>query len=123
MSNLPGIERRNAVRRRALMSGSLRIKTGNSVHSCVVRNLSVTGARLSIQGGHWLPDRFVLDIPHQDIRVGARIMWRAEGAIGVAFQCEDGEEFRSIRQEEKVRHLEQERAALSQRVRQLSEEM
>lgn len=116
-------ERRDSFRRRTLMAGTLRFKTRRSVLSCVIRNLSVSGARLEISGAHWVPDRFELDIPHQDIRVEARAMWRSSEQMGIAFLRVNGEPFRSARMEDKVNALEAERELLKLRVRQLSEEI
>lgn len=114
-------ERRDSYRRRILMAGTLRFKTRRSVFSCVIRNLSDSGARLDISGAHWVPDRFELDIPHQDIRVEVRAMWRNSEQIGVAFLRTNGEPFRSARKEDKLNALEVERERLKLRIRQLSE--
>lgn len=115
-------ERRKTFRRKALMAGTIRLQTQTSTYSCVVRNLSATGARLAISGAMWLPENFDLEIRHRDIRVGARAVWRDNTEMGIEFTRRDGEAFRSTRQEDQVRSLEVEREKLKLRVRQLSEE-
>lgn len=115
-------ERRKTFRRRALMAGTVRLQTQTSTYSCVVRNISATGAQLTMSGAMWLPESFELEIRHRDIRVGARAVWRDNTEMGIEFVRRDGEAFRSARQEDYVRLLETEREALKLRVRQLLEE-
>lgn len=116
-------ERRGDYRRRALMGGSIRFRTRDGVLSCTVRNISTTGAKLSLDCAAWLPENFELEISHQDVRVNARAVWRTESEIGIAFLMRDGQPFRSARREDAMTRLERERERLTQRVRQLSEEM
>jgi hypothetical protein len=116
-------ERRGDFRRRALMGGTIRFRTRESVLSCVVRNISTTGAKLTMDGAVWMPENFELEISHQDVRVNARAVWRNESEIGVAFLMRDGQPFRSARREDAMTRLERERERLTTRVRQLSEEM
>lgn len=115
-------ERRADPRRRALMTGIIRFKTRTGSLSCVVRNISETGAKLVVSGSMWLPERFELDIPHQDLRIEARPVWREATEMGIAFIETSERTGRSARAEEKVVSLAAERDALQRRVRQLSEE-
>lgn len=115
-------ERRADMRRRALMTGTLRFKTRSGSLSCVVRNISDTGAKLVVTGSIWLPERFELEIPHQDMRIDARPVWRGATEMGIAFIETSERPGRSARAEDKVISLAAERDALQRRVRQLSEE-
>lgn len=115
-------ERRAGPRRRALMTGTIRFKTRTGSLSCVVRNISGTGAKLVVSGSMWLPERFELEIPHQDLRIEARPVWREATEMGIAFTETSEQQGRSVRAEEKVVSLAAERDALQRRVRQLSEE-
>lgn len=115
-------ERRTDPRRRALMTGTIRFKTRTGSLSCVVRNISDTGAKLVVSGSMWLPERFELEIPHQDLRIEARPVWREATEMGIVFTETSERSGRSIRAEGKVISLAAERDALQRRVRQLSEE-
>ena len=55
---------------------------------CVVRELSATGARLSVAAAISLPGRFDLVMLDEGLIRPVRIIWRGDHEIGVAF---DGE--------------------------------
>ncbi len=116
-------ERRTSFRRRALMGGTLRYRTQPATHSCVVRDISTSGARLVMTGAAWLPENFELEIRHRDLRVNARAVWRKDEEIGIEFLSKGEVPFRSARAEDRVRVLEIERQKLQLRIRQLSEEL
>lgn len=122
MQDIARAERRTEYRRRALMAGTLRFKTRSGTLSCVVRDLSETGAKLVISSPMWIPEQFELEIQHQDMRIDARPVWRGATEMGIAFISKRNEQGRSARAEEKVISLEAERERLQRRVRQLSEE-
>ena len=121
-------ERRAKVRQKALMTGSIRFRTRTGTLSCVVRNLSETGAKLVVTGSMWLPENFELEIQHQDIRIDARPVWRGATEMGVVFvPRRDGHGHpanyaKRASDEDKVISLEAERDKLKQRVHQLTEE-
>ena len=79
----PGDEHRIAPRRRVLKAGS--IEFGGSAIECTVRNLSDTGAALEIVTPLFIPDRFTLVVPADQLKRSCRIVWRKEKRIGVAF--------------------------------------
>lgn len=116
-------ERRQAFRRRALMNGTLRFKARSGSLSCVIRNLSATGAKLAADQAYWIPAQFELEIPHQDIRIDAHVVWRDDREIGIAFEAERDKVARSIQLEEKANRLQAERDLLAQRVRRFTEEL
>ncbi|HRE20683.1 MAG TPA: PilZ domain-containing protein [Rhabdaerophilum sp.] len=116
-------ERRQAFRRRALMSGTLRFKARNGSLSCVIRNLSATGAKLAADRAWWIPTQFELEIPHQDIRIDARVVWRDDREMGIAFEAPRNKAARSVHVEERVNNLQAERDALARRVRRFTEEL
>jgi len=128
MSSQTTGERRTKVRRKALMTGTMRFKTRSGTLSCVVRNLSMTGAKLVVTGSMWVPENFELEIQHQDIRIDARPVWRGATEMGVVFTPRRDDKgqladyAKRANAEDKVISLEAERDKLKQRVRQLSEE-
>lgn len=131
--------RRAAPRRRTLMGCSLRFASRTGTMSCVVRNLSANGALLAMENPLWLPDSFEVDIPHQNLRLAAKVVWRAPDAMGVAFDAPapvtmpEGQPSMinpmparpatgTRAEQDRMSYLEQERARLEARVRQLTEE-
>ena len=128
MSEQTTDERRSNARRKALMTGTIRFRTRTGTLSCVVRNLSTTGAKLVVTGSMWVPENFELEIQHQDIRIDARPVWRGATEMGVVFtprrdaQGRPADYAKRASTEDKVISLEAERDKLRQRVRQLSEE-
>jgi hypothetical protein len=76
-------EHRNAPRQRVLKAAT--IEFGGGAISCVVRNMSNTGAALEVTSPVGIPERFTLVVPQDRIARPCRVMWRKEKRIGVAF--------------------------------------
>lgn len=74
---------RIAPRRRILKAGS--IESGGGVIDCIVRNLSETGAALEVVSPLFIPDRFTLIVPTDQLKRRCQIVWRKQKRIGVAF--------------------------------------
>lgn len=53
--------------------------------SVIIKNLSATGARIDFFVKTELPDEIVLQEPTLKLMTRARVVWRAEGAVGVEF--------------------------------------
>jgi hypothetical protein len=70
-------------RRRILKTGS--IESGGGVIDCIVRNLSETGAALEVVSPLFIPDRFTLIVPTDQLKRRCHIVWRKQKRIGVAF--------------------------------------
>jgi PilZ domain len=119
MQNQSTAERRGPFRRRALMAALVRAKTHSGTHSCVIRNLSTSGAMLACSDSMWLPEHFELEIPKQDIRINARAVWRSNEAMGIEFLGKLDRDARSVEAEEKVIYLKAQRDALQQRLREM----
>jgi hypothetical protein len=78
-------EKRIIRRQRVLKSGKIIFADGNSVVDCVIRNLSVTGARLEVPTTVGLPGEFTLVDAHANRHYAAKVMWRRGEAMGVEF--------------------------------------
>ena len=52
---------------------------------CTVRNLSETGAALEVVTPLFIPDRFTLVVPSDQLKRPCHVAWRKERRIGVAF--------------------------------------
>ena len=76
---------RNAPRHR--ISKAARIEfTGGRPIDCVVRDLSLTGAKIQVPTQVGVPKCFVLSIPGDGLRLQCRIAWRKEFQVGVEFE-------------------------------------
>ena len=52
---------------------------------CVVRNMSQTGARLTVESPVGIPDDFTLLIKPELTKRACQVVWRKPGSIGVRF--------------------------------------
>jgi PilZ domain len=70
-------------RRRRLKAGT--IEFGGGGIDCTVRNISETGAALEVVSPLFIPDRFTLFVPSEQLIRPCRIAWRKQKRIGVTF--------------------------------------
>jgi hypothetical protein len=78
------MERRGHERSRVVGIG--RIDTGSSyLTSCIIRDLTVSGARLMVSDADALPERFQLVFQATGHTTSVRVVWRGEGVCGVEF--------------------------------------
>ena len=78
-------EARKTRRRRVLEIGLIRFGDMPMGWSCVVRNLSETGAALDIGSQLSIPDQFTLLVLPQKKIYSCAVIWRKERRIGVQF--------------------------------------
>ena len=79
------VEHRSATRVRAVLKGEIRYDNGLRSTSCVIRDLSATGARLELPGDLALPDHFDLHIEKKN-QTRPAVMKRKRGVeVGIAF--------------------------------------
>jgi hypothetical protein len=74
---------RIAPRHRVLKTGS--IQFGGGAIDCTVGNVSETGAALEVVTPLFIPDRFTLFVPSDQVKRPCHIVWRKEKRIGIAF--------------------------------------
>lgn len=77
-------EKRNTLRRRILKAGA--IEFGGGAIDCVVRNLSETGAALSVQSPVGIPPEFNLIVAADNLNRRCQVVWRKENRIGIRFK-------------------------------------
>jgi hypothetical protein len=63
-----------------------RIEFHGRAVSCLVRNISESGAALDVISPRQIPDRFTLALPLEGASHHCRLIWRREMEIGVSFQ-------------------------------------
>ena len=68
------------------LNGRIRFNNGASSMDCLVRDLSATGARISLSETATLPEVFDLHIPQKDRTYRATLRWRREDGVGVTFE-------------------------------------
>jgi len=78
------IERRQALRHRTFKGGSLLFGVASTIY-CVIRNMSESGAQLTLEGPIRTPEEFTLLIKPEMIKRPCRVVWRKADKIGVQF--------------------------------------
>jgi hypothetical protein len=79
------IERRQTARRRVCLGGRVRVAVFLPEINCVVRDVSLGGARIGVPPAAMLPDCFDLFIPCRNETRRVFVAWRAGTTIGIAF--------------------------------------
>ncbi len=83
--NVTDHERRHR-RLRVLKGAQLQFRNKLVSIDCMMRDLSVGGARLRLNGPTGLPDRFDLKVNGTGDHFPARLVWRRGNDVGVAFE-------------------------------------
>ena len=83
------LDNRKTARQPSYLGGKISYNQDLWSEDCIVRNASKTGAKLSVADPRTLPDQFKLAIPSRGETYRARIKWRADNQIGVAFENDD----------------------------------
>jgi len=79
-------ERRATLRHRILKSGIIAFNRAGGI-SCLIRNVSPTGACLEVASQAGVPDRFTLVIESEHWQRPCRVAWRKNNRLGVAFDA------------------------------------
>jgi hypothetical protein len=80
------VKARDAIRSKAFLKATIRFQNRNVTLDCVVRNISLGGARLEIDQTFALPAEFELEIPQRGVVFQCALKWRNEHAAGVKFK-------------------------------------
>lgn len=78
-------EQRQDIRKRTFLKGRIHFNKGASSMDCLIRDMSVTGARLELSETSTLPEVFDIYVPQKDETFRATLRWRRDGAVGIAF--------------------------------------
>jgi hypothetical protein len=113
-------ERRKLARNRTFLGGMIAFNHRNSTMNCLVRNLSVGGARISFTNTVTVPDVFDLTIKQKERTLLARMVWRRADEAGIIFLNEPVARAPiPLDWARRLRDCEAEKAALRRRVVQL----
>jgi len=74
---------RGASRRRVLFAAA--VEFGTTSISCIIRNISETGAAIEVNSPLWFPEQFTLRIDRDGTRRPCHIVWRRDKRIGLQF--------------------------------------
>jgi len=113
-------EARRSDRLKSLLRARIIFNGGNSTVECLVKNVSADGMRLELAESLSVPGEFDLEVPHKGRTYRARLVWRGEGMIGVAFVPADAE---PAWDHSELKRLERENAELRAQLRQLTERL
>ncbi len=80
--------KRKAVRARVLKGAKIVSMNQWSVVDCTIRDLSATGARIICGDQAAVPNEFRFLIPSENTICTAKVVWRREGMLGIAFTSE-----------------------------------
>ena len=80
-------ERRNSRRLKSFLRGFVYFDKWRGAMSCLVRDLSVEGARIIFSEAVTIPDMINLHIPQKNQTVRARVTWRRGDEIGLGFSA------------------------------------
>lgn len=79
------LHERDSPRSRAFLKAHIRYQNKSLTVECIVRNLSLTGARLEVAQDVGLPTEFDLEIPQRGAVMQCAVKWREDDAVGVKF--------------------------------------
>jgi hypothetical protein len=74
---------RDSIRSKTFLKAYIRFQ--NRTMNCVVRNMSLSGARLEVSQTSTLPSEFELDILQRGALIQCALKWRKDEGVGVKF--------------------------------------
>lgn len=108
----PGLRPR-ADRERAFLKAVIAFADGSITIPVTVVQTSAIGAKIMIDEGAVLPEKFLFAIPRRNFEGTARLVWRRQGYAGVAFETHEAvnsDPTDALRR--RIEDLEKENAAL-----------
>jgi len=82
-------DRRGLTRQKSFLRGYVYVSKKRGALACLVRDFSDKGARIAFSDNVTLPDVIDLYVPKKNRSVRARLQWRRNGEIGLAFVAAD----------------------------------
>jgi hypothetical protein len=109
-----GAEAHRAQRERTLLQAHVSYAGGSISFSCLVAQISATGAKIALNDQTALPENFQIAIPQRGIDCSARLVWRRAGYAGIAFKVAQEAEVADASQDQnpRLQALEAENKAL-----------
>lgn len=117
-------ERRREARERSFLGASIGVSSQLGSMSCLVRNLTSTGAKVSFSEAVPLPQDINFAVPNRGISLRARVMWRGGGELGVQFLETFGgtatADVVSLKEVRRLKACQRENDALKRRIEELT---
>jgi hypothetical protein len=114
------LDRRQSARDKVIYGGVAEIDEAGAVRDCIVRNISENGARVEFNNGINLPkEKMSLTIARKGRSFLARIVWRRDNFVGVAFNSEQPYDLPVSDLDERLRKSERKKRQLQRRIKQL----
>ena len=83
---MSGAEKRRSRRRDVRWTGLIHDDQGSIIVTCIMADVSASGAKLGMDAGINVPDSFVLALARNAaVRRNCEVVWRAAESIGVCF--------------------------------------
>jgi hypothetical protein len=82
-------DRRGIRRQKSFLHGFIYFDKRRGVMSCLIRDLSETGARIVFSETVTIPEHIHLHIPQREKTIRAQVQWRRGDEIGLAFEAAD----------------------------------
>ena len=118
-------ERRRIVRQKSFLRGNIQYNHGRNTVDCLIRDITVYGARLVCSDPSPTPDVIDVYIPQKDQTFRAHVIWRNAQELGIAFaqaaniQPAQGAVDSNLDLSARVERLEAEIAALKRLLRKM----
>lgn len=118
-------DRRRAARGRSYLGARIAFNGRASVADCLVRDFGPRGAGVAMSETVMLPDLVDFEIACRGLSTRARVVWRTQDRLGLAFVASAGADAGvvSIATARRIRDLEAENAVLRRRVADLAGEV
>jgi hypothetical protein len=113
--------KRRIGRIRTILAGQAIIGRGLPDVPCQIKDLSDTGARITVEEGAFLPEQFELRIPKRGTVNPVRLRWRRGGLAGLEFVPD--ERPAATDPVLRIKELEAENAELRRRVAEMAERL
>jgi hypothetical protein len=81
-------QRRESERHRCYIGGQVRYSDGRTIIDCMIKDMSATGAKLSMSNTAAVPANFELFIPSKNKSIRSVAVWRNHEEVGVQFMVE-----------------------------------
>ena len=78
-------ERRRVTRQKSFLRGNIQFNNGRNSADCLIRDISIYGARLIFSDSITTPDVVDVYIPQKEQTFRAHVIWRHAQELGVAF--------------------------------------
>jgi len=114
---MPNERKRERVR--AILGAHIVFNNRNSTIDCQIRNISRTGAKLSLSNSVTLPEEFDIEVPQKGKTYRARLCWRDAASAGIEFILDATEAAEAEDRAALIAKLEAENLALKLRVQEL----